>query len=85
MADENCGGCKFWMPLEQDDQGSPTIGACRRYPPTIMYQPIPVQKVVGSAPVIDWSKQASTCVQTRPSAWCGEFVVAPPRLAIERH
>ncbi len=78
MSIKNCGNCKFALDVTpgETDEIKQRL-ACRRYPPTLMYQPVPEQKVLGSEPSISWKFQGSAYPQMRPIAWCGEHQDAP--------
>lgn len=69
-----CDGCKFFVKREDDSPGN-----CRRYPPTLLYQPIPMKGVIGKAPEISWEHQASNFPLVKQDSWCGEW---QPALAI---
>lgn len=60
---ENCGSCKFWLDLDDDDTG-PQTGLCRRFPPVRNLQP-------------DDDETHSLELWSRPTtdrrSWCGEF------------
>jgi hypothetical protein len=58
-----CGECIYWTPM----QGSPTVGQCRRYPPT------PVPRLVklpeeGYSSEFRYHKPMTTA-----DDWCGEY------------
>jgi hypothetical protein len=69
-----CEACKFYVARGQNSPGN-----CRRNPPVLLYQPMPVQGVIGKPPEISWELQASNFPLVRPEWWCGEW---QPALAI---
>lgn len=78
MNDKNCGNCRFALEVPNE----PGRVACRRYPPHILFAPLPKQRMDGKVG-IDWSNQAMSFPQLRADiGWCGEHQDAPPRLAI---
>lgn len=82
MKSESCGNCRFGLELAHEEKRT----ACRRYPPTLMYQPVTQQAIAGGKMVINWSNQASGFPQVHTElGWCGEYQAAPPKLAIDTH
>lgn len=69
----NCGNCLFVGNLNTETN----LGCCRRFPPTLMVQPMPAQKVIGARPEIDWNNQASAYPMIVATGWCGEHKDAP--------
>jgi len=59
MAQENCGGCKFWV----KDQSDPMAGWCHRNPPTLFV----------NFHADDVEGEASFWPSVGADEWCGEF------------
>lgn len=79
MSAEQCGGCKFWLCLTDDDEVTYTRGSCRRFPPVI--DPLAVHEEMrysdregDAATDIDCS-EPDMWIQPRTyrTVWCGEF------------
>ncbi len=73
MSEKNCGNCKFGANFTEDQPN----GACRRYPPTLMVQPLPAPSLVGRSPGINWDNQASAMPLVAKGGWCGEHADKP--------
>lgn len=71
--EHTCGNCMFAV-LMVGDQG---LYTCRRFPPTLMYQPMPAPSLVGSKPSVNWEHQASSFPMVRSESWCGEHRTEP--------
>lgn len=69
MTSNQCHTCKFFVARAADAPGN-----CRRYPPTMLYQPVPLQTIVGKPPEISWEHQASNFPLVRKDWWCGEYM-----------
>lgn len=68
MNDKNCGNCKFGANFIEEA----TAGACRRFPPTLMVQPMPAVDLAGHKR-ISWEQQASAYPLVAKTGWCGEY------------
>lgn len=69
---KNCGNCKFAANMNAET----SVGCCRRFPPTLMVQPLPTVNLAGEKS-INWNQQASAYPMIANSAWCGEHQDAP--------
>lgn len=71
MNDKNCGNCKFVANVSDENKR----GCCRRFPPTLMVQPMPAVDLAGQKS-ISWQWQASAYPMVTLEGWCGEHAPA---------
>lgn len=70
MIENKCEKCDFWLQAESGN------GKCRRYPPTLCIQLIPVQKpgVIGGSQQVGFEPvDAVNWPTTNKDDYCGEF------------
>jgi len=70
-----CAMCKYLEPVSADQ------GLCHRYPPVACIVMAPNQHAISRQ--IQLQPQSMSALPTVAfDAWCGEFVVAPPKLKL---
>lgn len=69
---ERSRSCKSCRHSNVSAEGENVSISCRRYPPTVMYVPIPQKSLVGGPPNVGWMT-ASGFPTVLDSMWCGEW------------